>query len=386
MPHLTNEGGLFPSLIHEFVNHGHKVFVSSRGKDIDKTYVEDEGGIPVLRIKSPEFTHVSNNIKKALAYQEYVIKQRHYVLKYWGKEKIDMIFSHSLPPELAYVVRGLKRHFGSKFYLEVPDFTWQDAVAYGFFKKNGPIGLYYRYWERKMFKSADYIGVPTKGNVKFIRGLYPWINESICAVFPFWQPPMSIIKKNVKKEFGLENKFVVIYGGSVGPAQKLEHLVDLAENTQEYDDIIFLVLGRGSKMEAIKKMASQKQLKNIVFKDFIPQKDYLQLLSSCDVGLIVLNEKHATPNFPSKTLSYFNLQVPVLAALDYVTDFGDYLEQTGTGLWCYSDDIETFKSQLLRLYNDQALRTSIRDNQKECFYHYMQPNYAYNVIIEQLNK
>ena len=82
LPDLSNVGGLFPSLIHEFAKHGHKVFVSSKGKNIKKTKISEEGGIPVLRIKCPDCTGVSSNVKKALAYQEYVIKQRYYIKKY----------------------------------------------------------------------------------------------------------------------------------------------------------------------------------------------------------------------------------------------------------------------------------------------------------------
>ena len=66
LPPLSNHDSLFPSLIHEFVRHGHKVFVSSRGKDIEKTEVNDESGVSVLRVKCPEFTRVSNNVKKAV--------------------------------------------------------------------------------------------------------------------------------------------------------------------------------------------------------------------------------------------------------------------------------------------------------------------------------
>ena len=280
LTHLSNEGDMFPSLIHEFVKHGHKVFVSSKGKNVEKTKMIEEAGIPVIRVKSHDFTGVSNNVKKALAYQEYVIKQRYYILKYFGREKIDLIISHSLPPELAFIVSGLKRHFKCKFYLEVPDYTWQDAVAYGYFKKNGPIGLYYRFWERRMFKMADYIGVPTKGNVDFIRKMYPWINENKFSVFPFWQKPMKVEKNDaIRVELGLQDKFIVIYGGSVGAAQRIEHIIELAELCQEVDDMVFLILGKGAYLPVIKRMAKEKNLRNVIFKDFIPQKQYLQLHS-----------------------------------------------------------------------------------------------------------
>lgn len=352
---LSKSGGLYPSLIHEFVKHGHKVFVTTKGRCENKTKVVEEGGIPVLRVSCPDFTGVSNNVKKALAYQQYVLKQRYYVKKFWGKEKIDLIISHSLPPELSYIVKGLKRHFHCPFYLMQSDYTWQDAVAYGFFKKDGPIGLYYRFWEKKAFCQADYIGVPTEGNVRFARMLYPWLREDMFAVYPFWQRTMGVTRDvDIKKKYGLDGKFVVMYGGNVGPAQRIEHLVELASRMQDYNDILFLILGKGPGLDAVKKLVADCKLLNVEFKAFLPQEDYLRLLASCDVGLILLNELHATPNFPSKTMSYFDLQVPVVAAVDYVTDFGLFLKETGTGLWNYSDDIEQFRANLLLIHDHRS--------------------------------
>lgn len=385
LPNLSNEESLYTSLIHEFKAHGHHILVSSKAKNSSKTELIEENGIPVLRIGGPEFTAVSNNIKKALAYQQYILKQRHYVKKYWGKEKIDLIISHSLPPELAYVVSGLKRHFHCPFYLMQSDYTWQDAVAYGFFKKNSPIGLYYRYWEKKAFKLADYIGVPTKGNVRFARMLYPWLRKDMFAVYPFWQRTVGVKSDNsIKKKYGLDGKFVVMYGGNVGPAQRVEHLIELAAKVQDYKDILFLILGKGSRLDSIKQMVKERGLENVEFKDYLPQADYLRLLASCDVGLIMLNEVHATPNFPSKTMSYFDLQVPVLASVDYVTDFGQFLEETGTGLWNYSDDIESFKTNLLRLHDNPGLVESIKEKERAYFDLYMQPEYVYKMIMDQV--
>lgn len=383
LPDLTNKQGLWASLIHEFAANGHHVLVSSKRKGKKKTELCEEAGIPVLRIGGPEFTAVSNNVKKALAYQKYILKQRYYVKKYWGKEKIDLIISHSLPPELAYIVGGLKRHFKCPFYLIQSDYTWQDAVAYGMFSKNGPIGLYYRYWEKKILNQADYIGCPTEGNISFIRSEYPWLPVERFNIIRFWQKELQVeTSQSVRDKYGLVGKFVAIYGGSVGKAQRIEHIINLAISCKEYEDIVFLILGKGAYLENIKVMVKEERLTNVLFKEFLPQNDYLKLLSSCDVGFIVLNEKHATPNFPSKTLSYFNLKVPVLAAIDKVTDFGAYLDKNEAGLWSIAGDTDAFKKNLLKYYQSPQLREKISENAYKLYKETMQPKNAYDSIIK----
>lgn len=387
LPHLSDEFGIFSSLIHEFKKNGHKVYVSAKGRNVNKTEIIIENDIPVLRIISHDFTAVSNNVKKALAYQEYAIKQRYYTKKFFKNEKIDLIISHSLPPELGYIVGGLKRHFKCPFYLIQSDFTWQDAVSFGYFKKNGPIALYYRFWEKRMFKAADYVGCPTVGNIDFIKQYYPWMPSSCFQFLPFWQKELEVSPNlQLKKEFGLIDKFTVVYGGSVGAAQRIEHIVELAEACKEYKDIVFLIFGRGAHLKVMKELVTEKGLCNVVFKDFLPQDQYLSFLASCDVGLIVLNEKMATPNFPSKSLSYFNMKVPILAALDYVTDFGCFLDENGIGKWAYSDDVKKLKERLMEYYDNPKLLNETGEKAYQFYKNVLQPKNAYDSIMKKVKQ
>lgn len=384
LPNLDSDSGLFVQLINEFRMNGHNVMVSAKGKKIDRTCVVIENDIPVLRIKSNDFTGVSSNVKKALAYQEYAFKQRYYTKKFFKNEKIDLIISHSLPPELGYIVGGLKRHFRCPFYLIQTDFIWQDAVAFGYFGKNNPIALYYRYWENKLFKEADYIGCPTKGNVNFIKQYYPKIEDKRFDFLPFWANEIMVKDETgLKEQMGLKDKFVVVYGGSVGAAQRIEHIVELAEVCKDYQDIVFVILGKGAYLDVIKGMVNDKGLTNVEFKAFLPQDQYLAFLASCDVGLIILNEKMATPNFPSKSLSYLNMRVPILAALDHTTDFGEYLEENNAGLWGYSDDIPTLRKKLISYYENKELREKVKENGYKLFKNHLTTYQAYQTIISK---
>lgn len=391
LPHLSEDNNIFSSLIHEFKHQGHNVLVSSRDQNERKySEVVEEDGIKVLRVVSHPFTGVANPVKKALAYQEYCIKQRYLITKNFSNETIDLVISHSLPPELAWVICGVKKQFKCPFYLIQTDYIWQDAVAFGYFRKNNPICWYYRFWERHMLKLADYIGCPTKGNVRFILKEYPTMNKEVFQLLPFWQKPIDESLLNVSAsvkecDSRLKNKFIVVYGGSVGAAQRIEHMIELAEACENEKDIVFLVLGRGAYLPVIRKMAEKKGLDNVVFKEFMPQMEYLSLLSMCDVGLIILHEKTATPNFPSKSLSYFNMKVAVLAALDYSTDFGNFLVEHKAGLWAHSDDIHALKDKLMIYYNNREFLEEAKINAYKLYMDNLQPRHACEKILEFIN-
>lgn len=385
LPDLSRNDDLFTSLINIFYREGHQVIVSAKKNSKGKTSLELENGIQVLRINSHDFTRVSNPIKKALAYQEYSIKQRYLTKRFFKKEKFDLIISHSLPPELAFIVSGLKSHFKCPFYLIQSDYTWQDAVGFGYFSEKSIVALYYKYWEKRMIKLADFIGCPTKGNVSFVKKYYPFVKDDVFDLLPFWMNELIITPNySLKKQMGLEDKFVVIYGGSVGAAQKVEHIIELADSCKEYENIVFVILGKGPLLAQVKQMVDDKKLSNVIFKEFLPQDQYLSFLAACDVGLIPLNEKTAIPNFPSKALSYLNMRVPILAALDYVTDFGAFLEDNNAGLWAYSDRIEDLRRKLLEYYHRGELRERVKENGYQLFKAKLTTENAYQTIMNKV--
>jgi len=387
LPTLDSNNGLFVQLVNVFVNHGHHVCVSAKGQGINKTQVVNENGIDVLRIKSHDFTAVSNNVKKALAYQEYSIKQRYYTKRIFKNEKFDIIISHSLPPELAYIVGRLKSYYKCPFYLIQSDYTWQDAVSFGYFTEGNIVARYYRYWEKRMIEQADYIGCPTKENISFIKRYYPYVKDESFDLLPFWLNELNVTPNyELKKEMGLDGKFVVVYGGSVGAAQRVDHAIELAEACKDKKEIVFVILGRGPMLSQIKRMAEERNLDNVVFKDFLPQDQYLRFLSACDVGLIMLNEKTAIPNFPSKAISYLNMRVPILAALDYVTDFGRFLTDNQAGLWAYSDKIQDLRQELLDYYNNSDLREQVKENGYKLYKTQLTTKHAYQTIMNKVTK
>jgi glycosyltransferase involved in cell wall biosynthesis len=102
--------------------------------------------------------------------------------------------------------------------------------------------------------------------------------------------------------------------------------------------------------------------------------------------LVSLNEKLAIPNIPSKTLSYFNLSIPVVASIDRNTDYGQYLEEAKAGLWSYAGDTEKFKENIVTLYQNPSLRKQMGKNGYAFYMTNMLPIVGYQTIIEQIKQ
>jgi glycosyltransferase involved in cell wall biosynthesis len=386
LPHLS-ENGVFVDLIKEFAHQGHSVKVATPARVNLPAGINKEAGIDVLRFNTDQLTNNSSNIQKGIAYLKLIYQFPKAIFRHFWKEKFDLIIGHSLPAEVGIIVKILKLRYQSLYYLMLCEYVWQDSVSLGYFSERNLICKYYKWLEKLTILSANFIGSPSQGNINFTLKFYPFAKNKNIHILHYSREPISLDFSNtdLRSKYNLTGKFVAIYGGNMSIAQKIENVISLAESCINYSDIVFILIGKGQEVEKSKKEVERRGLKNIVFLDFMPKDEYIALLSICDVGLVSLNEKLAVPNIPSKTLEYFNLSIPIVASIDYITDYGLYLEKAGAGFWSYAGDNDSFKENLLRLYSSPDLKKKMGKNGYKFYVEYMTPLRAYQTIINNLN-
>lgn len=383
LPDLNKNNSMYGDLIKEFYKKGDNITVVTPSI-IKRTYISKENSINVIRVKSPSIFGVSN-LKKGLAFPILIFNYIFAVKKFLNKKHFDIALFHTPPCENAILLNYIKNKYRCFTYLILRDFTWQDAVGFGYFSKNSIICKYYHYLDGKLYYKADSIGCMSSANIDFALKFYPKLKRSKFHILYNFQKLEQIDNIDMRKELNIsEDKFIVIYGGNTSIAQKIEHVLILAESCKNIKNIVFLIIGQGCNFERIKSIANRKKLENIIFHDLMSRNKYLSLLIECNVGLIVLNEKLTSPNIPSKTMSYFNAKLPILASIDNVTDYGKLLENINAGLWSYSGDNNNLKNNLMSFYNDRNRCITMGNNGYNFFINNMLPEHAYNIIVDKL--
>lgn len=384
MPQLSNNGGLYNDIVIEFTKHGHKVFAASIG-ETDYPRVTEEYGATVLRVPGRKTTSLTG-IKKALNYQKIAYLFMRYIPQFFNNVRFDWIISNTIPPEIGVVSWWLKRKYRCKHLLIISDFLWQDGVSLGVFNKFSPVCLYYKFVEKVMFKMADMYAAPSQATLDFSSLYYKSFFKKPSFILKWWENIKKVPSNNdeIRKRFGLSNKFVIIYGGSVGLMQKGDYLIELAKSVSDIDNILFILLGRGDYLENVRKKCASNEISNILFQDFLPQEEYYQLLSVCDVGLIILNEDVGSPNIPSKIVSYYCYGVPVLASVDPITDLDDVLEHDQTGFSALSGHNNDLRAKLLEMYNNPELLIKMSSNAKIIYEGQMTSLCAYKTIVSNI--
>ena len=99
----------------------------------------------------------------------------------------------------------------------------------------------------------------------------------------------------------LSDKFIVSYSGNIGHTHNVESIVYLAEELIKHEKIVFVIIGRGKRVDVIRQLIKAKGLTNCILLPFLPDDEIQFSLSAADVSIVILDEKVAGYSIPSKT-------------------------------------------------------------------------------------
>lgn len=374
---------MYTDLAHEFVTNGHDVYVSVANGPAKGSF-KKEGQVKVLRVQTMELFNTSIVLKGIanilLPYQ--VMRAINIKLK---NIHFDAVIIATPPITYLRIAKKLKKTLSSKIYLILRDIFPQNAKDLGLIQ-NRYLFNFFRKKEKLLYSVSDYIGCMSDRNIRYVITNNPEVQKEKLHLLPNWKAvsDYSTPDLNLKNKLGFEGKFILVYGGNLGKPQDVDCIVDYAEQISDLKDVVFLLIGNGTEKKRLIQLCKQRNLENVVFKDSLPRKQYEELVKICDIGLVVNNRLFTIPNIPSRTLSYWEAKIPVLATLDTYTDFGKILEDSGSGLWSLTGDKIAFKENFLKLYWNKSLRLSMGENGYVHLKQKCSVGNAYHIISKKL--
>lgn len=387
-PKIPKSSNLYTDLMEEFRNQGHEVYVIAPALNANEIGLILEEGIHVIRVKTLPLLNV-NPIKKGIANVLLPYQYKKAIKKYFKSGTLDLIIMPTPPISLVDVANWLKVKYQSKVYLILRDIFPQNAVDLGMMKKGGILYNFFRKKEHVLYKVADEIGCMSKGNIDYVIQHNPEVKLEKLHLLPNWQKEISQFsgdKIALRNKYNFDNNFVIIFGGNIGLPQKLENVLAVAELFQPDDKVKFFIVGQGTEKAKIEKLIQEKKLQNVIIKDSLPREDYQNIISVADCGLISLHEDFTIPNIPSKSLSYFNAKIPILAAIDTNTDYGTHIQdEVKAGLWAPSNQPNLIKEKIDLLRSNPQLCKELGENGYHYFINNVTPMHSYEVIDNRIN-
>ena len=389
VPLMSASSNMYGSMLKELAARGHKVTVLVPEAFSGKTQLcasQENGNVRFLKVRSLPLFGI-NLVRKGIANVLLPYLYGHAIKKFLKNETFDLIISPTPPIMFAPLIAKLKKKLGAKVYLVLRDIFPQNAVDLGMIKKWWPQYWHFRRQEKLLYCVSDKIGCMSQGNIDYVKKHNPEVAPEKLHILENFQSlePLAESTENLKEKYGVGGKFVVVFGGNMGVPQRLENVLALAKACeQDYKDVVFLLVGKGVLQARIRGLIEKMNLSNVILKNFVPFADYQKLVAQCDIGLISLHEKFTIPNIPSKTLSYFNLKVPVLASLDVATDYGKILEKANAGLWSLAGNISEFKANFDKLYRDPELRRQMGENGRRYLEAHMTDKIACDILLGEI--
>lgn len=100
--------------------------------------------------------------------------------------------------------------------------------------------------------------------------------------------PKSSSASVLRADLGLADRFVVCYSGNLGRAHEFDTLLAAAESLKLDRSFIFLIIGGGAKMPALKRAVAERALENFCFLPYQPRHSLEDSLAAADVHLVSL--------------------------------------------------------------------------------------------------
>ena len=229
-----------------------------------------------------------------------------------------------------------------------------DRVAYCYLNK----------LEIKALSKANHIVTITDD---FIPILKKWnIKSEKISIIRNWgtieQIPVVGRKNSFSLKYGLNEKFVVLYSGTLGKKQNITLVADTAKRLVKEKDILFVIATdiRGKKL--LEQKIDKKNNNNILQLPLQSTKLYPYLLASSDVSLVTLEENAGIYCVPSKTWSAFCAQRPSIVAVDKCNLCARITEGVGTGIVIPPGSVGECVKAVKKLKSDKWLRDEMGKN------------------------
>lgn len=134
-----------------------------------------------------------------------------------------------------------------------------------------------------------------------------------------------------RNALGVEDKFVVMYAGTMGLAQGLDVVLDAAKLLQDERAVQFVLVGDGVDKSSLVNKARREGIGNVSFVDRQPRSKMPSLLNAADVVLVTLRKQPLFEGaLPSKTSEALACARPVVMTI--AGEAAELLERAEAGL------------------------------------------------------
>ena len=191
----------------------------------------------------------------------------------------------------------------------------------------------------------------------------------------------EIFKSKFPKKKIQTNKFILIYAGNLGKAQKLLTLLKAAKKMKYNSKLFIKIFGFGSEYEILKNYIEKNNLKNVkLFGKISKTRLYKEYINADALFLSLSKSKYLNYTIPAKLQTYLSLGKPILASAD--GEIKKIINESKSGLCSKSEKEKQLSINLDKMVNSKKnIMVKYSNNSKK----YFDKNFRSKLINKKFN-
>lgn len=157
-------------------------------------------------------------------------------------------------------------------------------------------------------------------------------------------------KSEIAVQYGLQDRFNIMYAGNLGAAQALDNVLQTAVRVRDLKEVQFVFIGEGVDKNSLQILAQQRGINNLLFISQQPAERMAEFYAHADVLLVHLKRDPLFEiTIPAKTIAYLACGQPILSVVE--GDAAQVVLNAGAGLVCPPEDPAALERAVRNLYS-----------------------------------
>jgi glycosyltransferase involved in cell wall biosynthesis len=347
-----DSGQLFGDIVNAFARAGNRCALLSTAKHNVKLD-------PSVKFVESVTYDRSSTAKRFMTWLKYTLHAYRYVKQHPSEE----LFMVSNPPLTYFIPLILNRKYSLLVYDIYPD----AIVSVGMLKESNILIRWWKKKNEKIYRGAKKIYTLSNNMAK---ALEQYTSRERIGVIPNWADT-SLLKPIAHKENpwlvekGLQDKFIVLYSGNIGDTHNVEKLVDVAKIIIDRKDILFIIIGDGSKKNVVKSRIEEFGVDNVLLLPF-QDKDIIPFsIGAADIGVITLDEKSSAVSVPSKTYSMLAVGSCLMCIAAKTSELSALVDEYNCGMVFSSSDVQGMANFIIQMASDKEMLHLRKENSRK---------------------
>ena len=267
----------------------------------------------------------------------------------------DVVIAPSPPLTIGLVGAAIARLTGARAVYNVQELYPDFAINQGLVKNRMLVRALHAL-ERAVYRANDRVVTISEPLARIIeaRGV-PATKLDVIPNFVDADLYHPLPRRNAfSAEQGVDDRFVVYYGGNLGLSQDWESLLFAARELADLP-ITWLISGGGAREEWLREQIRERGLADRVrLLGYLPRERMPEITAACDVATIPMLPTTTTDTFPSKIYTLMASARPVIVSADPGSELEAVVRDTGIGLVVPPGDRHAYRDAVRHAFEHRA--------------------------------